>query len=426
MLTPRGYRPRIADARVETALSLYGAVSIEGTKYCGKTWTALSHSCSAYALDDPDGNYRNLRMARADLSFALEGGRPRLIDEWQSHPPIWDGVRRSVDSAGEKGMYILCGSSAPDGRVMPSHSGFGRIGTVRMRTMSLFESGASDGSVSLSGMFAGGRVRSPVRETSLDGIVGQVLRGGWPGNLGLSDDSAAAAVRGYPDDICMRDLPRVDRSKDPARMGRLLRSLARNEGTTVSAARIARDMAENEDETIKDTTVQDYVSVLDRMFLIENQPAFDPNLRSSVRVGKTPKRHLTDPALAAAALGAGRKALMDDLRTFGFLFESMCERDLQVYASASGGRLFHYRDGKGREIDAVVEMPDGRWGAFEVKLGPEQIDRAAEGLLSLDGMIRDDPGGRPPEFLCVISGTEPAAYTREDGVHVVPIWTMRD
>ncbi|MFT0898064.1 DUF4143 domain-containing protein [Candidatus Methanoprimaticola sp. MG2] len=260
----------------------------------------------------------------------------------------------------------------------------------------------------------------------LEDLITMTMRGGWPGNLNMSDEDAFNAVSRYPDFICEKDLKRVDRSKNPSRMKMLLRSLARNESTMVSMSTISKDILENDDENIKGSTIADYIDTLNRMFLIEDQMPFSPNLRSSVRVGKTPKRHLTDPALAVASLGLSKKMLEDDLNTFGFMFESLCERDLGVYATANGGRLMHYRDGSGREIDAVVEMPDGRWGAFEVKLGTNMIDSAADNLIKIGNMMADDPNGRAPEFMCVISGMESAAYRREDGVYVVPITSLRN
>lgn len=430
-LTNKGYIPRLMDPQIDLMMRSYGAVSIEGTKYCGKTWTALNHANSLYALDDPTLQFRNLRYAEMDVNYALEGKEPRLIDEWQLSPGIWDGVRRKVDEDNRKGRFILCGSSTPNDEDNSvgngiKHSGFGRIGTVRLRTMSLFESGSSDGRVSLSGLFNSEFKPTPIKDMRLEDLITMTMRGGWPGNLNMSDEDAFNAVSRYPDFICEKDLKRVDRSKNPSRMKMLLRSLARNESTMVSMSTISKDILENDDENIKGSTIADYIDTLSRMFLIEDQMPFSPNLRSSVRVGKTPKRHLTDPALAVASLGLSKKMLEDDLNTFGFMFESLCERDLGVYATANGGRLMHYRDGSGREIDAVVEMPDGRWGAFEVKLGTNMIDSAADNLIKIGNMMADDPNGRAPEFMCVISGMESAAYRREDGVYVVPITSLRN
>jgi len=418
------YLPRLIDGMVDETLAISGAVHMKGPKYCGKTWTSKYHCSSYYQLDLPDEDYRNLRLARVDLSYALNGEYPRLIDEWQLLPAVWDAVRNRVDDEGGKGMYILSGSSTPKDDAKPKHSGLGRITPVKMRTMSLLESRDSDGSVSLAGMFCGNFPNTPIREKSLDSLIDLTIRGGWPGNLGLTASQAAKAMSAYASQICYEDLMMVDTSKEPGRMMRVLRSLSRNESTLASINTLARDMREYDDDLIEADTVSRYISALDRMCLIEDQPAFNPNLRSSVRVGKTPKRHLADPALAISALGFSRDMLLEDLNTYGFMFEAMCERDLQVYAYVNGGKLYHYRDGKGREIDAVVELPDGRWGAFEIKLGADSIDEGADSLKKICSMIRDDPKGRPPEFLAVICGMSSAAYMREDGVYVLPITSL--
>ena len=424
-LTPEGYRPRLVDSKIKEYMQIYGAVSIEGTKNCGKTWTARNHSNSIFALDDPEDNNRNYRLASRDVNYALDGEEPRLIDEWQTVPAIWDGVRRRVDEKRVKGRFVLCGSSMPtEGNATPPmHSGLGRIGTIRMRTMSLYESGDSDGSVSLRGLFDSDFRNTPPKTTRYSDLVRLVMRGGWPSVLDTPLNEELGSMPGYIDQLCERDLPRVDRSKSPYRMKMVIRSLSRNESTLASNSAIARDMKENEDEVIKDTTVSDYISVLERMYLIENQPSYSSNLRSPERVGKKPKRHLTDPAIAVSALGLTSKMLDDDEETFGFLFEGMCERDLQIYAEASNGNLFHYNDGK-REIDAIVEMPDKRWGAFEIKVGTNRIDSAVENLISVTERMAGYH--REPSFLCVLCGTESAAYRREDGVYVVPITSLKN
>lgn len=421
MIENKRYLPRLVDGIVEETLAIAGAVHMKGPKYCGKTWTSKYHSNSFYQLDLPDGDYRNLRLAKVDIGYALNGDNPRLIDEWQLLPAVWDAVRNTVDEAGRKGMYILSGSSTPKTESKPYHSGLGRIAPVHMRTMSLFESLNSDGIISLNGLFKGVFPNSPIRDISLDTLLELTIRGGWPGNLDLNGPQAAKAMSVYARQICYEDLPAVDRSKDPGRMMRVLRSLARNESTLASRSVLAKDIKEFDDDLITADTVGEYISVLDRMCLIEDQAAFNPNLRSSVRVGKTPKRHLADPALAISALGLTKDMLLGDLNTFGFMFEALCERDLQIYAYANGGELYHYRDGKGREIDAVVQMPDGRWGAFEIKLGAGAIDEGADNLKMIDAFIRDDPKGKPPDFLAVICGMSSAAYMREDGVYVMPI-----
>ena len=425
-LTPKGYRPRLVDPKIDEYMRIYGAVSIEGTKNCGKTWTARNHSNSIFALDDASENYRNYRLASRDANYALEGEEPHLIDEWQTVPSIWDGVRRRVDEEKTRGRFVLCGSSVPPENGFggsPMHSGLGRIGAIRMRTMSLYESGDSDGAVSLKGLFDSDFKNSTPRTVTYGDLVRLVMRGGWPSVIDAPFNERLGSMPGYIDQLCERDLPRVDRSKNPYRMKMVLRSLSRNESTLASNSAIARDMKENDDETIKDTTVSDYISTLERMYLIENQPSYSSNLRSSERIGKKPKRHLTDPAIAVSALGLTSRMLDDDEETFGFLFEGMCERDLQIYAEANGGNLFHYNDGR-REIDAIVEMPDRRWGAFGIKVGTNRIDSAAENLIKTTERMEEFHSS--PSFLCVLCGTESAAYRREDGVYVVPITRLKN
>ncbi len=425
-LTPKGYRPRLVDPKIDEYMRIYGAVSIEGTKNCGKTWTARNHSNSIFALDDASENYRNYRLASRDANYALEGEEPHLIDEWQTVPSIWDGVRRRVDEEKTRGRFVLCGSSVPPENGFggsPMHSGLGRIGAIRMRTMSLYESGDSDGAVSLKRLFDSDFKNSTPRTVTYGDLVRLVMRGGWPSVIDAPFNERLGSMPGYIDQLCERDLPRVDRSKNPYRMKKVLRSLSRNESTLASNSAIARDMKENDDETIKDTTVSDYISTLERMYLIENQPSYSSNLRSSKRIGKKPKRHLTDPAIAVSALGLTSRMLDDDEETFGFLFEGMCERDLQIYAEANGGNLFHYNDGR-REIDAIVEMPDRRWGAFGIKVGTNRIDSAAENLIKTTERMEEFHSS--PSFLCVLCGTESAAYRREDGVYVVPITRLKN
>ena len=424
-LTPDGYRPRLIDERMGAMLGSFGAVSIEGARWCGKTWTAKNHANSEIGIADTEGPIPTKELVKADLRMALRGEEPHLIDEWQEIPALWDTVRSDVDKGQKKGRYILTGSSVPR-RNEYVHSGTGRIGRMRMRTMTLYESGDSDGSISLRDMFDSEMGMRNCGEVTLERLIGLCVRGGWPGYLDQSDSDAQLMCREYLRSLRAEDMKRVDgKDRNPDKVEALIRSLSRNVCTVVSNATLARDIKAFEDETLSDDTVADYIGILKRMFFLEDQPAFKPGLRSSVNVGKSPKRHLADPSLAAAALGATPDKLFDDLNTFGFLFESMCDRDLAVYAQSLGGELKHYRDAKGREIDAVVDLPDGRWGAFEVKLGANQIDDAAENLISVsrafDGSSR---GG--PSVLCVICGMASYAYRREDGVYVVPITALKD
>lgn len=357
--------------------------------------------------------------------LVLSGDAPHLVDEWQEVPGIWDAVRFAVDESREGGRFLLTGSSTPQ-RKGVMHSGVGRIGVLQMRPMSLFESGDSSGEVSLRGLFLSPIEPVNTGEVDLRELACLIVRGGWPDSVGASLKRASELAKSYLALTVEDDASRIDGTRrDPHKLMMLLRSLARNESTLAADSALRRDMLEFEDETLAPDTVTDYMRVLRRLFMVWEQPSYSPNLRSSVRVGKKPKRHLADPSLAAAAVGAGVDELMGDLNTLGFLFEGMCVRDLAVYAQAMGATLKHYRDASNREIDAVVELPDGGWGAFEVKLGANQIDEAAARLLAMRDLMERDEAARPPRVLAVICGMSSAAYTRPDGVMVVPPTAMR-
>ena len=424
-LTEENYRPRVIDSQLSHMLLTFGAVCVEGPRWCGKTWASLNQAESVTYIGDPSGNFQNRRLAELDPSLVLDGAAPHLVDEWQEVPGIWDAVRFSVDRSKEKGRFLLTGSSTPE-RKGVMHSGVGRIGVIGMRPMSLFESGDSRGSVSLKGLFDGPLAAIPTGEVGLRSLAELVVRGGWPDSVGASQESARELARSYLDLTVEDDASRVDDvRRDPHKLRLLLRSLARNESTLAKNSTLQRDMLEFDDETLAPDTVTDYLAVLRRLFILWEQGAYDPNLRSSVRVGKKPKRHLADPSLAAAALGIGASDLMGDLNTFGFLFEALCERDLAVYAQSFGGTLKHYRDAQNREIDAVIELDGGAWGAFEIKLGANQIDEAAAHLLALKRIMDRDGSARPPAILVVVCGMSSAAYTRPDGVMVVPPTALR-
>ncbi len=419
-MVPEGYFRRLIEDDIQAMLGTAGAVSIEGPRYCGKTWCARSLSNSEYSLADPGNDFINLHIAKGDPAVTLEGDGPHLIDEWQDVPRIWDAVRYTVDRDGEKGRFILCSSSAVD-RSKISHSGAGRIIDFRMRTMSLYESGDSSGKVSLRGLFDENLKTVKVDSPTLEEISWLIVRGGWPGLLDSDESSVRQFLLDRIDEICEKDAKKVDgKRRDVVKLKRFFRSLAENESKVVTKKRLSSILS---DDNLDNDTVTDYLDVLDKLYLIEDQPAFLPNYRSSVRVGKNPKRHLADPSLAAAALGMDKKALMSDLKTMGFLFEALCERDLRIYADTFDGELFHYRDHGNREIDAVVELKNVGWGAFEIKLGSDAIDDGAENLKRIrDFMERD--GATCPKFLCVITGQGGYAYRREDGVYVVPITAL--
>lgn len=420
------YRKRIVDAKVETYLSNFGAICVEGPKWCGKTWTSSFHSKSEVLIGDPDNSFQNRHLAELSPSLILEGDTPRLIDEWQEVPSIWDAVRYEIDGRGKKSQFILTGSSTPN-RKGVLHSGAGRIGKLRMRTMSLYESGNSSGAVSLQELCNG--VMKPVMtgEISLKDLIYYVVRGGWPGNLSVSASEAQLLPESYLEAILDDDVQRIDGIKrDKHKMLLLLRSLARNECTTASNSKLLNDIREYDEESIDRDTIAEYLDVFSKLFLIDNQMPFSSNIRSSVRVKQGEKRHFCDPALACALLKATPDRLYNDLNTFDFMFESMCERDLRIYAESFNAKLFHYQDYKNREIDAVIELDDGRWCAFEIKLGANQIDAAASELISIRDSIAEEKNSIPPSLLCVICGMSNAAYRRSDGVYVVPITALKN
>ncbi len=420
------YKHRIIDSQVETYLENFGAICIEGPKWCGKTWTSSYHCHSEYLVGDPANNFQNRMLADMSPSLILEGETPRLIDEWQEVPSIWDAVRYEVDKRGEKGQFVLTGSSTPN-RKGVMHSGAGRIGKLRMRTMSLFESGDSSGKVSLEELCEGSLRPCNTGEVSLKDLIYYVVRGGWPGNIGVALSDAQLLPESYLNAILDDDVQRIEKvQRDRNKMLQLLRSLARNECTTVSNSKLINDIAGYEKESIDRNTVGEYLDIFSRLFLIDNQKPFASNIRSSVRIKQSEKRHFCDPALACSLLKATPEKLLYDLNTLGFLFEALCERDLKIYAESFHAELFHYQDYKNREIDAVVELSDGRWCAFEIKLGANQIDKAAENLVSLRDSLASEKNSTPPSVLCVICGMSNAAYKRPDGVYVVPITALKN
>lgn len=421
-LTKPHYRMRLIDKKMSEMLQVFGAVCLEGPKWCGKTWASLNHANSVVYMGDPSNNFQNRTSAELSPDLVLSGDYPRLIDEWQEVPPLWDAVRFRVDQEAKKGMYILTGSATPAHKGI-LHSGAGRIGKLLMRTMSLYESGDSLGQISLRKIFTSSVQPINTGVVELHRLIDLAVRGGWPGSLDSKALITPKLAKAYLEAVVDEDMYKVDGIKrDSRKVWALLRSLARNESTVASNAKLAKDIQEYESEAINRDTVVSYLDILQRLFIIDEQPAFSPNLRSSVRVGKAPKRHYADPSLAVAALETNAEMLLNDLHTFGFIFEALCVRDLRIYAEANNGRVFHYRDANDREIDAVVEMPDGRWGAFEVKLGANQIDKAAESLLALKESMAEEG----PNILCVICGMSNMAYTRPDGVIVVPITALKD
>ena len=419
------YRPRLIDNIIDSYLEAFGAVCVEGPKWCGKTWTSSYHCKSEIMLGNPDGNFQNRQLAQMSPSLVLEGETPRLIDEWQEVPQLWDAVRYKVDQSGNKGQFILTGSATPNHKGI-LHSGAGRIAKLRMRPMSLFESGNSSGDISLKDICEG-RIEPKISgEVDLRKLIDFIIRGGWPANQETTLKQAAYLPIQYIRAVLDDDVYRIDNVKrDKHKMELLLRSLARNEATTVTNKKLKNDIKEIDDEDIDVETVSAYLDVFQRLFLTDNQKPFEAKLRSSIRNKQAEKRHLSDPSLAVALLNATPEMLLNDLNTLGFLFEALCERDLKIYAESFDAELYHYQDYNNNEMDAVIAMPDGKWCGFEIKLGANQIDMAAENLIKIKNEIKAS-GGIAPDSLCVICGLSNAAYQRPDGVFVVPITALRN
>ena len=405
------YRARLADHELRQRLGAAGAVVIEGPKACGKTATARRAAASEVLLD-VDANAR--RAVAIDPALVLAGAAPRLIDEWQTEPAIWNHVRRAVDDRARPGQFILTGSAVPADDVT-RHTGAGRLTRLRLRPMSLFETGRSSGAVSLHGLLAGEAPRSAESALSIEELAGQVCRGGWPGNLQRSVNQALQANRAYLDEIRRVDVGRVDETRrDPAKVGDLLRSFARNVATYAAASTMAADLNNH--------TADAYLTALERLMIVEDQPAWAPHLRSRSRLRGAPKRHFVDPSLAVAALRADPDRLLRDLAWFGFLFESLVVRDLRVYAQHRDAEVLQYRDNTGLEVDAIVQAADGTWAAFEVKLGAGMIDAAAATLLRFARRV-DPARSRAPAALAVIVAGG-YGYVRGDGIGVIPIGAL--
>lgn len=420
------YIHRIIDNKISEYLQTFGAICIEGPKWCGKTWTSSYHSNSSIFLGDPAGNFQNRKLAEMSPDLILDGDFPRLIDEWQEVPPVWDAVRYKVDQVPQKGQYILTGSATPNHKGI-MHSGAGRIAKLRMRPMSLYESGDSSGRVSLEEICHGKITPVMSGEVDLRELIRIIVRGGWPGSLELPVNQAALLPMEYLNAVIDDDVYRMDGIKrNTIKMKLLLRSLARNESTTVTNKTLKNDIKEVDDEDIDVETVKEYLDIFARLFITDDQPPFATKVRSSVRVKQAVKRHFADPSLACALLKVTPESLINDLETLGFLFEALCERDLKIYAESFGAKLYHYQDYNGREIDAVVELPDSSWCAFEIKLGANQIDTAAASLLEIKREIEKEEKGRLPAVLGVVCGLANAAYQRPDGVYVIPITALKN
>lgn len=421
-----GYLPRIIDAELTRRLKSVGAIVIEGAKWCGKSTTAEHHCKSAVFMSDPRRKTQYLLFAEENPDLILDGETPRLIDEWQLAPEIWDAVRYTVDHRKGRGQFILTGSAKPADRSKISHSGTGRFAWLRMRPMSLFESGDSSGKVSLSRLFNDpGCSVACETQADLSKIAFLLCRGGWPIVVDLPEDVALDPARDYYSavvNIDIREIDGVDRSVDRAK--RLMRSYARFQGTQTSVRQIVEDMNGGDPNVMEDKTVRSYLDVLRSMFVIEDMPAWNPNLKSKTAIRSADTRYFVDPSVATAAMGIGPGDLLKDLKAFGLLFETLCVRDLRVYSQPLGGEVYHYRDKNGLECDAVIHLPNGHYGLVEIKLGGEtQITAGVESLKLLAERIDVDKMNTP-SFMMVLTAVGSFAYRRKDGVLVVPVTTL--
>ena len=417
------YIERLVDKKIEEYLSIFGAIIIEGPKWCGKTWTSLNHANSVVYLDEEETKEK----ARLSFDLILDNEKPELIDEWNLIPEIWDAVRRKCDEKIEKGNYILtCSTKLTDESQKEKihHSGAGRIGKIKMHTMSLYESGDSTGKVSISDLLNNNVKNELNSKITLDKLANLIIRGGWPSNINIPDDKCGIIPKSYIEAILEKDI-NDDKKRDKSKMMMLLKSLARNESTVSNKSTLLKDIEEyaNESELIESRiTIDDYLDVLNRLNIIENQEAYSNNYRSKERVGKTAKRHFIDPSLACACLDLTKDKLLDDLKTFGFMFEALVERDLNIYMEYLDGKLYHFRDNvTGLEADSILEFNNGEYAIVEIKLGFNQVEEAKQNLLNLyNNMVKK------PKFMCVIVGfTDVIAKDPKTGIYIVPITALK-
>lgn len=422
------YRNRIADKLLSNQLEAAGVVLIQGPKWCGKTTTAKRQAKSVLYMDDPRTRETNIMLSESEPLMLFQGDTPKLIDEWQLAPKLWDAARFEVSQRGLPGQLIFTGSAVPPNTSEITHSGTGRFAWLTMRPMSLWESEESTGAVSLEGLFHGKCTKAAVaKDYSLEQLAFLLCRGGWPGSLILSDQAALLQINNYVDAVVNSDISRVDgvsRNADFAR--RLLRSYARHQGTQAPISTIYQDLVTNNLGAMTEETISSYLLALKQIFVIEDVVAWNPNLRSKTTIRTSDTRYFVDPSIAIAALGVGPEDLIKDLNTFGLLFETMAIRDLRVYADALNGQVYHYRDRNGLECDAVVHLRNGNYGLIEIKLGGDSlIESGAETLKKLASRIDTDKMPAP-SFLMVLTGIGPYSYQREDGILVVPITSLKD
>jgi len=421
------YRKRIADEILARKLEGKGAVLIEGPKWCGKTTTAEQIAASILYMDEPEKKEQNITMSELNPKRLLKGAAPRLIDEWQIAPKLWDAIRFEVDHRGELGQFVLTGSAVPADTKEITHSGTGRFTRLTMRPMSLYESGDSTGEVSLKDLFDGAAEIDGASELDIDRLAFLVCRGGWPQAVDMRDEIALDQAMDYYDAVVRSDINRADGvQKNSEKVHRLMRSYARNQGSQIPNTVLAQDVSANDEVSMSDETVAAYVSALRKIFVVEDMPAWNPNLRFRTAIRSSDTRYYIDPSIAAAALGIGPNDLVNDLKTFGFLFETLCIRDLRVFADSLNGEVYHYRDRDGQECDAVAHLRNGKYGLIEIKLGGDRlIEEGAKSLKAMEAKIDTDKMNAP-SFLMVLTGTGDYAYRRQDGVYVVPIGCLKN
>lgn len=421
------YRPRVADRLLARKLEGKGAVLLEGAKWCGKTTTAEQIAKSVIYMSESGKIEQNKQLAMLNPRLLLRGDNPRLIDEWQIAPQLWDSIRFEADHRHELGLFILTGSCVPADMSAVIHSGTGRFGWLKMRPMSLWESGESTGEVSLKELFEGKLQIEGATELDLEKVAFIACRGGWPQSVNMRDEIALDQAFDYVTAVEQRDIQQSDGvDRDPVRVHRLLRSYARHQGSQASYGTIRADLVENEGESLDESTIASYVKALKRIFVVEDVEAWNPNLRSKTAIRTSDTRYFTDPSIATAALGLGPSDLIADLETFGLIFETLCIRDLRVFAEALNGTVYHFRDKGGLECDAVVHLRNGDYGLIEIKLGGDNlVEAGAQTLTSLAGKI-DTTKMKKPSFLMVLTANGPYAYKRADGVLVVPIGCLKD
>ena len=419
------YRKRYSDEVLKERLEAKGAVLVEGAKWCGKTTTSKQVAQSVLLMQEPSQKKQNLQMAETNPQILLQGKTPRLIDEWQLAPKLWDAVRFEVDLRDSFGQFILTGSAVPPDTKEISHTGTGRITRMLMRPMSLFESGESNGQVSLKGLFNPEYQVAASSEIDLETLAFLICRGGWPKSVGCSQKVALRQAFDYYDAVVNSDISRVDeKERDSERAKRLMHSYARNIGTQAKFEEIRKDILSNDVDSFSIDTLYDYTSALKKIFVIEDCPAWNPNIRSKTAIRTTDTRYFVDSSIASASLGLGPKDLINDLHTMGLLFENLCIRDLRVYAQVIDGEIYHYRDKNGLECDAVVHLRDGSYGLVEIKLGGDTlIEEGAKSLKAFEKIIDTDKM-KSPSFKMILTGIGNYAYKREDGILIVPIGAL--